>query len=515
MNSSFDIGELRIAYHGKNRNGSSISKEAFEAAIPSMYNCPVVCNYTRETDSIGSHDVEFVNDDKGMRMVNITQPVGVVPESAEYRWRTIEEDDGTEHEYLCADVLMWKRQEAYSHIKENCVTSESMEIKINAGATEDDGCYRIDAFEFLAFCLLESANPCFESACVEMFSENDFKAQYTKMMEDFKREFASVSSTKETSNFAKGGNDDMDMKELLGKYNLTEENIEGMNFDGMSQEEIEHKFAEIKEQLFANDENDDPDASADNAESDADNAEGEPAAVEPESDDDDDDDEATKRQEFSLTGEQLRDAFIDALRAVTYNDPYWGEMFRYSYCDYDLDNMEVFVHDYTDWKLYGMKYSMNGDNVVIDFSNPVRKRVTYVDFDNGTAEFSCKDMFTPVIDAFNKKIEAANGEIEELRKYKADRELADNKDRVDAVFSNFADLEGDERFESLKKEVADAAYSMTSENIEDKCFAIRGRKITVKFSANEQPKPIRVPAKDVVNNDEPYGGIFAKYGFNG
>ncbi len=517
MNSSFDVGELRIAYHGKNRNNSSISKSTFEAAIPSMYNCPVVCNYSRETDSIGSHDVEFVNDNKGMRMVNITQPVGVVPESAEYRWRTIEEDDGTEHEYLCVDVLMWKRQEAYSHIKENCVTSESMEIKINAGATEDDGCYRIDAFEFLAFCLLESANPCFESACVEMFSENDFKAQYTRMMEDFKREFASVSSTKETSNFAKGGNDDMDMKELLSKYDLTEENIKDMDFEGMSQEEIEQKFAEIKAQLFASDGDADPDANADNADAGAENTDSEPAATDP-NPDEDDDDEAVKKnqnQEFALTGEQLRDAFFDALRTVMYNDPYWGEMPRYGYCDYDSDNMVLFVHDYMDWKLYGLNYSMNGDNVVVDFSNPVRKRVSYVDWDNGSADFDCKDMFAPVIDAFNKKIETANSEVEELRKFKADRELADNKDRVDAVFSNFADLEGDERFEALKKEVADAAYSMTSENIEDKCFAIRGRKITVKFSANEQPKPIRVPAKDVVQNDEPYGGIFAKYGFKG
>lgn len=285
----------------------------------------------------------------------------------------------------------------------------------------------------------------------------------------------------------------------------------------MSQEEIEQKFAEIKAQLFASDGDADPDANADNADAGAENTDSEPAATDP-NPDEDDDDEAVKKnqnQEFALTGEQLRDAFFDALRTVMYNDPYWGEMPRYGYCDYDSDNMVLFVHDYMDWKLYGLNYSMNGDNVVVDFSNPVRKRVSYVDWDNGSADFDCKDMFAPVIDAFNKKIETANSEVEELRKFKADRELADNKDRVDAVFSNFADLEGDERFEALKKEVADAAYSITSENIEDKCFAIRGRKITVKFSANEQPKPIRVPAKDVVQNDEPYGGIFAKYGFKG
>ncbi len=81
-NSSFDSGVLRVAYTGKNRNNSFISKETFERCMPSIYNCPIVCNYDRESDTIGSHDMELVSDDNGMRIVNITQPVGVIPESA-------------------------------------------------------------------------------------------------------------------------------------------------------------------------------------------------------------------------------------------------------------------------------------------------------------------------------------------------------------------------------------------------------------------------------------------------
>ena len=115
-NSSFDSGILRVAYAGKNRNNSFISKETFERCLPSIYNCPIVCRYDRETDEIGSHDMELVeSDDGGMRIVNITQPVGVVPESANYWWETIEDDSGP-HEYLCVEVLIWKRQEAYKKI---------------------------------------------------------------------------------------------------------------------------------------------------------------------------------------------------------------------------------------------------------------------------------------------------------------------------------------------------------------------------------------------------------------
>ena len=103
INSSFDRGILRVAYAGKNRNKSCIDKETFEKCINSIYNCPIVCNYNRETNSIGSHDSEIVSDGNGMRIVNLTQPVGVVPESANYWWENVEEDNGEVNEYLWVD----------------------------------------------------------------------------------------------------------------------------------------------------------------------------------------------------------------------------------------------------------------------------------------------------------------------------------------------------------------------------------------------------------------------------
>ena len=117
INSSFDSGILRIAYTGDNRNGSSISKDVFERCIKTIYNCPVVCNYDRETDTLGGHDMELVRKDDGsLILVNLTQPIGVVPQTAKVYWETVEEDDGTVNEYLCAEVLIWKRQEAYRKI---------------------------------------------------------------------------------------------------------------------------------------------------------------------------------------------------------------------------------------------------------------------------------------------------------------------------------------------------------------------------------------------------------------
>ena len=125
INSSFDSGILRIAYTGDNRNGSSISKDVFERCIKTIYNCPVVCNYDRETDTLGGHDMELVRKDDGSTtIVNLTQPVGVVPQTSKVYWESVEEDDGTVNEYLCAEVLIWKRQEAYRKIKEDGITAQ-------------------------------------------------------------------------------------------------------------------------------------------------------------------------------------------------------------------------------------------------------------------------------------------------------------------------------------------------------------------------------------------------------
>lgn len=252
INSSFDKGVLRVAYHGKNRNGSFISKESFERNIKTMYNCPVVCNYNRETDSIGAHDVEIVKTGKGMKLINITQPVGTVPESAHYWWEEVEEENGDINEYLFVEVIIWKRQEAYSKIKENGITDESMEINVKSGKTLD-GYYHIDSFEFTAFCLLESAEPCFESAGLEMFSLKSFHDEYTKMMAEFKECFTKVTTSAEDDidahnakqNLSKGGNISLDRMELLSEYGLTLESLD-FNIDDFTVEELREKLEAIK-----------------------------------------------------------------------------------------------------------------------------------------------------------------------------------------------------------------------------------------------------------------------------
>ncbi len=524
INPSFARGILRIAYHGKNRNRMLIPKKAFIDAIPSAFNCPVVCHYDRATDSIGAHDMEVVRKNDDMKLVNITDPVGVVPESARMWWSTVTEDNGETHEYLCTDIYLWKRQEAYAHLKENGITSESMEIQILSSKMQDDGYMQVDKFEFLAFCLLESAEPCFESAGIELFSLADFKTKYTEMMNDFKREFsqvitASADDIKDTFQ-TKGGACDLDVNELMSKYGLSAEDVD-FDTQDMDSTEIEQRFARIRSMKdgtqsdFSDTESDDHSAEQ------ADSAEVASLDEQPQEDDhkseateqlmDDDDDEALpgKVQQYSLTMEQFFSELWEAVSAVTYTDPTWGEMSRYWYVDCDRDAGEVYVIDFMDGKLYGMPFAMNGDNVVIDYTSAKRKKTTYVDFDEGDATFSCKTVFESVMDTLKTKFEPLDKEVRTLRQFK---QSVDDKMRLEAeneVFSRFPDLAGMELFEALK----DECKELTVEQLEEKCFAIRGRMTTAKFSANDAPKPMRLPIEGTdEKNDEPYGGIFVKYG---
>ena len=490
-NSSFDRGVLRVCYVGRNRNGSYISRETFERCIGSIYNCPIVCRYDREDDLIGAHDMEVAKDRDGtLDLINLTDPVGVVPESANVWFEDIEEEDGTVHEYLCVDVLIWKRQEAYKKLKADVFTDESMEIKIKSGHMSD-GIYIIDDFEFTAFCLLGTAEPCYESASLILFSKEEFQEKFSIMMQDLKESFSILQSSNEVvinTQTPEGGNKIMDQKRaLMEQFNITEDMID-FNLDDFSIEELNEKFSSmISEADIEIEENHD--------------------------------NEAENTELFALS-EQFKSELIDSLSKETI-ECCFGEMVRYWYVDFDPEISVVYCHDCEDWNLYGFTYSMNGDHVVIDFETKKRKKYAIVDFDEGDQSPAFAAVFAMMQERYDENNatwsqkfadiesakETADAELEVLRQFKADTESAANDAARAAIFERFSDLAGDETFDALLQD--SSAFSI--EDLEDKCYAIRGRKQSAAF-AYEASVVTKLPIESTLSNeDEPYGGIFIKY----
>ena len=475
-NPSFDVGKLRIAYTGKNRNNSFISKEAFEDAIPTMYGCPVVARYSVEDDEIGSHDAELVRDKDGdLKYVVRTEPIGFVPPGAHWEWEIIE-DNNVMHQYLTTEVVLWRRQPAYQKVKDNGITDQSMEITVKEGEMCDDY-YNILTFYFTAFCLLGSAEPCFESAALLTFRKEDMKKQLSEMVEDFKLAFENDNRFKEKE----GNVTKMDkLKELLEKYSLTAEDLE-FEVEGLTDEELEAKFDEFYDES-------DPEPATN------------PEPVEPEVDP-----APAEPENFELAG-KVYETLSDLIRTKETYETEYGVRPKYYMVDYDSELKEVYFEDTTDWKLYGAAYSFDGDEIKIDFDNVKRKKFAILDYVEGSdddAVFNHEEYYSTVIEDIKAKHKEEYGELEE--KYNA-LITSQNKEASKALFEKFeAKLAGDPEFEALKKNT-----EIDAKELETKLYAMLGRK---QFNLkNDKPttKSPKAPVviKDRDNDEKPYGDYF-------
>ena len=495
VNSSFDSGVLKICYTGQNRNRSFFSKEDIERNLKTIYNCPLVVNYDIENGTFGGHDMKVVHDaNDNVRIINVTEPVGVIPESSRtwFEWDT--DENGVSHEYLYADALLWKRQAAYEKIKEDGVVNHSMEVSVKNGEMID-GIFHIHDFEFTAFALLgDNVEPCFESSALEMFSASEFKRSMSEMMQDLKDVYQSIDTPNgvedKTKNDTEGGEEVLDQKiELAEKYGI---DTDALDFDlnAFSIEELTQKFEEMnKEQPITQDDS----------------------------------------NQFALTEnvvEEIR-RMLDDQKIMRE----WGEYPRYCYIDCDFDVKEVYCWDREDWLMYGFKYEKNGDSIAIDFSQKSRKKFVIADFEDGSSQASPfaeeyalmasayqqatadRDMYKSELAEKAENYAKLEDEVADLRKYKSDIESAQEQSARASVFEQFEKLNGIEAFESLKAN----CDGMTAEQIEEKCFAIKGRmgvsfEQDVKFTINPTAPKIPVDKSATCGETEPYDGLFVKYG---
>lgn len=525
VNSSFAVASLDIMYTGKNPNRSDIGREETENALPTLYNVPIVCNWDPDTREIGGHDVEFVRDDDGtVRMRNLTVPCGVVTDHTKFSFQIKEDSNGVEHEYLVADgVVLWKRQDVYSYIVNDLggVVPHSMEITVTDGYDDQDsGYYKVKSFEFTALCLLGNVSPCFNGSKLEVYSDDSLKRKCEQMFAEIKQYYSDIASAQ---NAAVNIQHDKSMKggsimheeviKLAKEYSIDLDSLD-FSLDDMSIDDIRMKFEEIST------------SSEDNKEPNNDDA-----TVDQESDAGSDNDAQTETETFELNS-NLRDIIGVAVESADVVHRDWGDMPKYFMRDFDEEKKEVYFESAEDWNLYGANYSMDGDNVVIDWSSKIRKKYAIIDFDEGTASYPSVSesvfsaMATVIASAKKNADEAISNyeslksesdsleeEVKTLRKYKADAEDAAMKQSFSEIFSKFSDLVGVDQFDALVSDVTSGEVKYDIEELEEKCFAIKGRVgMAAKFSETKNVTPKIVVDK---NGDEsaekPYGGIVEKY----
>lgn len=200
-NDEIALVDILLCYHGENRNGSRMSKETMNKAIPTLYGIPIIGEYIYLDDGsqdFGSHGGKITISDKGIKFESTTIPYGFVTKEAvdNAEWVTVTEKDGhTQHEYLslkgCA--VWYKRMPEVSSILEKNY-GQSMEIRINDYSYDDNGIMDITDFTFTGACILgsnpngEKVEPCYESACIGRHYELDaIKNDIKEMMNAYNK----------------------------------------------------------------------------------------------------------------------------------------------------------------------------------------------------------------------------------------------------------------------------------------------------------------------------------------
>ena len=521
MNPSFALARLRIAYVGDNRNGSSIPKEVMEAAIPTLYNCPVVAHYDRATNSFGSHDVELVQeDDNHFKLINVTQPVGVVPTGAECFFETDADENGVQHEYLSTTVLLWKRQEAYEHICELTNIGESMEVVFDQCHIDHRGVLVADAMHFEAFCLLESAEPCYEGAELALFSSQkllDFKQQYAQMISELKRYAAgsfSVAATKSQEGGEGMSLNETIIAEILAEFGLTVDALDFEITEDMTADQLREKasaFAADSADSGDTTQSGDTDESATEADpADDDNesdstAEGmEPDTSEPQESNDSNVpvDVDAARQSFSATYRERRDAISNALDPIIDGDIetcFWLVDFddNYAFVERDEINHATGAFEETNGRFtYTFNEESKEATITGDFEQMIMTWLT-------TDEYAALEQRRALLD-----------DLIEFQERTLSKEYHEG---VESIFALFTDLEGVDEFMTYRDHIRtledDKEHRPALDTVREHCYAIRGKRsqtFNQKLASSGVVRvslPHAAPAKD----DDDVGRLFAKH----
>lgn len=499
--------ELKVCHIDTNRNGSHISKENMEKAMPTLKYRPILA-YIHELEDgskdFYAHNVEVVeNEDGEAELHYIEKQVGCF--KAEDPW--LKYDKKMDKTYVHAyAVIPEEYTETAEIIRRKNGTKVSCELVINELSYNAKEKY-LDLTDFyFGGCTLlgcdEDGNEIGEGmlgASIVDFCHKEPTFNYQdKLIETLEKLNFTLESLNNTNADKKGGNVEMNTFEiLLEKYGKT---VEDVTFDteGLSDEELEAKFKEAFEDAEGDNATDDD---ADNDTSD----EGSEGADEGQTDDGDDsttDDDAgsdgepekfTKTFTVELSHDDIRNALYVLIRQYETEDEYY-------YIREVFDSYFI-MQDWYNNKIYKQSYAVDGEDVSLDGD-----RVEVFEILVTKEE---KD----ALDALKENYSALEVKYNELKEFKDNYDAAELKTKKDAIFSReeYAVLADDEAFKSL---VVDAE-KFSVEEVESKAKAIFADYVikTGEFSAKKDggvKKPKTVGFNFVKDNKKKkaYGSLF-------
>lgn len=512
---------IDVMHTGANLNKTSFTKDAINKAVPTICNTPILGYVVDELDEedkdFKGHEHELRITDKDVKYVYAGQAYGVIPESCNPRWIVKDDGTGIEREYLRVDGLIWtKFSDPVDIFTRDGTKNHSVELTdMVCGPADKNGNVPVGSFKFDGCCILSTTDPSIKPAmtgsCVTAnFSVEDITAQIRDRLYEYQAIQQNYTAQNDNPSDKEKG-DTTPMNENEKNPAMTENAVaEG----AVENPEIETPAAENTatktESEAAPAENAAPEEGAENATTEVPAENTAPA----------EEDEPATSSEFTLTANQLRDEVYNALLKVQVPSRWDNECMIPKYWLTDIQGSEVIVTDSGTYQLMGIPYSMNGDNVVLEYENIKRKKVIYEDWDNGdvmpgliTMFSTLTDKLVELSDSFTKaanEVSEIKPKLEAYQQAEADAKAAEMEAKRNALFATFDEKLGADAEYIALKENKEISYS----DLETKCYALVGRK-SAEFSyvPNKNNKgTVRFGVGGTQNgSDVAYGGLIEHY----
>ena len=514
--------KLKTCHIDTNRNGSHISKENMEKAMPTLKYRPILA-YIHEladgTKDFYAHNMEIVENEDGEVEINyLEKQVGCY--TADEPW--LEYDAEYDKTYVMAYAVI---PEGYTEtadiIRRKNGTKVSCELVINELAYNAKEKY-LDLTDFyFGGCTLlgvdDEGNEISEGmlgsrgdiAISDFCQKEPVFTHQDKLIEVLEKlNFTLESFHKENIVMDKGGEGDMDkFNELLAKYGKTAEEIP-FEVEGLSDEELEAKFEEefenADEGVVTEEANIDPSVSNEdegentvevvaNAEEEAEvvveNATEEPEVVE----------EVVADEKFcrTFTVELSHEDIAGALYRLI--EQYEEADNAYYYIREVFDNY-FYMQNWYDGKIYKQGYSLDGENVALD-----GERIEVF-------EIIVTESEKLAIEKMREDYAALEIKYNELKAFKDNYDAAQLKAQKDAIFAKpeYECLVDDKAFNTLKEEAENYSVEEISTKA-DLLFAAHVKSVGA-FSVNteeqKQTKKLGLNFGAKETKKKPYGDLF-------
>lgn len=539
-NSNYHKVKIMIMHTGENLNGSVFSEESIDKSIPTISNIPIL-GYVKkdegsENKDFAGHETDFdiFTDEDGkikIREYYKEIPIGVIPESNDF---FKEEIDG--EIYLGCYGYIWKcySNDAYDILLEDEEKEVSMEILIKECSYDRKNRCNINKFEFLGVTVLGAKVP------GAMGSDCTINMNFSMEDENNKKEFSeAVDKLNKFLQFQRKEGVDMEGKDPVQHFEDEEVCDKcGKNpCECENKEELEEKEDDKKKENCSEKEDDKTkdkeDDKEDNACKKKNNASEEDNEDEDEKDSDETDDteddkekednackkknhSKENKEDFSLSLNNIFKSIRKALEEYTYEYiSFWGDIYECrKYWADDLipnDNIAI-IYDCEDGENYGVTYSLDNDDVVLDLDNKELYIKEWRARESGaSSKFEVAEKDDRNLELYNKIAE----EHHELKVFKEEIEAEKLSEKlnedIENVLSNFefSKEETSELVEKTKKQELDI------DMFETMLYALEAKKNRAnkeKFSKNDTSEGLNVTDRNEEAPKGKYQHIIDEYG---